>query len=44
MGPILFLILGAQILTGVILTINYTADEQLAVVSVDYIIRDANYG
>lgn len=44
MGSILFLILGAQILTGVILTINYTADEQLAVVSVDYIIRDANYG
>nr|YP_003345455.1 cytochrome b [Crassostrea hongkongensis]ABY26708.1 cytochrome b [Crassostrea hongkongensis]ACD35450.1 cytochrome b [Crassostrea hongkongensis]ACL80178.1 cytochrome b [Crassostrea hongkongensis]ACL80190.1 cytochrome b [Crassostrea hongkongensis]ACO40169.1 cytochrome b [Crassostrea hongkongensis] len=44
MGSMLFLILGAQILTGILLTMNYTADEQLAVMSVDYIMRDANYG
>ncbi len=40
----LFLILGSQILSGLILTINYTADESLAVVRIDYIMRDANYG
>nr|YP_010826671.1 cytochrome b [Crassostrea talonata]ANC95447.1 cytochrome b [Crassostrea talonata]ANC95459.1 cytochrome b [Crassostrea talonata]UOU85752.1 cytochrome b [Crassostrea talonata] len=44
LGSMLFLILGAQILTGILLTMNYSADESLAVSSVDYIMRDANYG
>nr|YP_003541100.2 cytochrome b [Crassostrea iredalei] len=44
MGSMLFLVLGAQILTGIMLTTNYSSDEQLVSVSVDYIMRDANYG
>nr|AAW69396.1 cytochrome b [Crassostrea virginica] len=44
LGSMLFLILGSQILSGLILTMNYTADESLAVVSIDYMMRDANYG
>nr|YP_010826697.1 cytochrome b [Planostrea pestigris]UOU85778.1 cytochrome b [Planostrea pestigris] len=44
MGSLLFLVLGAQIVTGILLTINYTNEEIMAVKSLNYIIRDANYG
>lgn len=43
-GSILFLVLGAQLLTGILLSTSYTPDEALASVSLEYVIRDSNYG
>ena len=44
MGSLLFLVLGVQIVTGLFLRVNYTNDEIMAVDSVNFIIRDVNYG
>nr|YP_004300306.1 cytochrome b [Ostrea denselamellosa]ADE18735.1 cytochrome b [Ostrea denselamellosa] len=44
MGSMLFLVLGLQIVTGLFLSVNYTNDEVMAVDSVNFIMRDVNYG
>jgi ubiquinol-cytochrome c reductase cytochrome b/c1 subunit len=43
-GAILSLMLGVQILTGVILAMHYTPNADLAFRSVEAIMRDVNYG
>jgi ubiquinol-cytochrome c reductase cytochrome b/c1 subunit len=43
-GAILSLMLGMQILTGVILAMHYTPNADLAFRSVELIVRDVNYG
>jgi ubiquinol-cytochrome c reductase cytochrome b/c1 subunit len=43
-GGILAFMLGAQILTGVILAMHYTPEASLAFGSVEHIMRDVNYG
>src|ERR1700747_3609768 len=43
-GAILSFMLGAQILTGVILAMHYTPNADLAFRSVESIVRDVNYG
>src|SRR5437764_14433613 len=43
-GAILSLMLGVQILTGVILAMHYTPHADLAFKSVEAIVRDVNYG
>src|SRR6266511_3346746 len=43
-GAILSLMLGVQILTGVILAMHYTPYADLAFKSVELIVRDVNYG
>src|ERR1700726_5175576 len=43
-GAILSLMLGVQILTGVILAMHYTPNADLAFKSVESIVRDVNYG
>ena len=43
-GAILSLMLGVQILTGVILAMHYTPNADLAFRSVESIVRDVNYG
>nr|YP_010426637.1 cytochrome b [Saccostrea malabonensis]AXC47871.1 cytochrome b [Saccostrea cucullata]AXC47883.1 cytochrome b [Saccostrea cucullata]USM11336.1 cytochrome b [Saccostrea malabonensis] len=44
MGSMLFVTLAIQILSGIMLSMNYTADGNLATESMSYILRDANYG
>src|SRR6266700_1467140 len=43
-GAILSLMLGVQILTGVILAMHYTPEATMAFKSVESIVRDVNYG
>jgi ubiquinol-cytochrome c reductase cytochrome b subunit len=43
-GGILIFMLAAQIATGVVLAMHYTADAELAFESVEKIMRDVNYG
>jgi len=43
-GSLLATCLGLQIVTGVILAMHYTANIDLAFISVEHIIRDVNYG
>src|ERR1700731_4199592 len=43
-GAILSLMLGVQILTGVVLAMHYTPNADLAFRSVEGIVRDVNYG
>src|SRR6201989_2249014 len=43
-GAILSLMLGVQILTGIILAMHYTPNADLAFKSVEAIVRDVNYG
>jgi len=43
-GAILSLMLGVQILTGVVLAMHYTPHADLAFKSVESIVRDVNYG
>jgi ubiquinol-cytochrome c reductase cytochrome b/c1 subunit len=43
-GGILTVMLVAQILTGVVLAMHYTADSKLAFSSVEHIMRDVNFG
>ena len=43
-GAILSLMLGVQILTGVILAMHYTPHADMAFKSVELIVRDVNYG
>ena len=43
-GGILALMLGVQILTGVVLAMHYAASTALAFDSVEHIMRDVNYG
>ena len=43
-GAILSMMLGVQILTGVILAMHYTPHADLAFKSVELIVRDVNYG
>ena len=43
-GAILSIMLGVQILTGVILAMHYTPHADLAFKSVELIVRDVNYG
>ena len=43
-GGILSLCLGVQIITGIVLAMNYTANAALAFNSVEHIMRDVNYG
>jgi ubiquinol-cytochrome c reductase cytochrome b/c1 subunit len=43
-GAILSFMLGAQILTGVVLAMHYVPDSKLAFTSVDLIRRDVNWG
>jgi ubiquinol-cytochrome c reductase cytochrome b subunit len=43
-GGILMIMLVAQILTGVVLAMHYTAHADLAFASVEHIMRDVNYG
>jgi len=43
-GGILSFMLVAQIVTGVVLAMHYTPDSALAFDSVEYIMRDVNYG
>ena len=43
-GSLLALCLGIQIVTGIILAIHYTANVDLAFISVEHIMRDVNYG
>jgi len=43
-GGILGLCLGVQIITGIVLAMNYTANAALAFNSVEHIMRDVNYG
>src|SRR5437868_3741619 len=43
-GAILSMMLGLQVLTGVILAMHYTPHADLAFKSVESIVRDVNYG
>jgi ubiquinol-cytochrome c reductase cytochrome b/c1 subunit len=43
-GAILSMMLGVQILTGVILAMHYTPHADMAFKSVELIVRDVNYG
>ncbi|HEV3043772.1 MAG TPA: cytochrome b/b6 [Roseiarcus sp.] len=43
-GAILAFMLGAQIVTGVVLAMHYTPEATLAFDSVEHIMRDVNYG
>jgi ubiquinol-cytochrome c reductase cytochrome b/c1 subunit len=43
-GAILTFMLAAQIVTGIVLAMHYTADGGLAFNSVEHIMRDVNYG
>ncbi len=43
-GGILTLMLGVQIITGIVLAMHYTPHEKLAFDSVERIMRDVNYG
>src|SRR5258705_155851 len=43
-GAILSLMLGVQVLTGVILAMHYTPEATMAFKSVEHIMRDVNYG
>ena len=43
-GGILTLMLGLQILTGVVLAMHYTPHADLAFKSIELIVRDVNYG
>lgn len=43
-GSLALLVLVNQILTGIFLTMNYKPDATLAFASVEYIMRDVNYG
>ena len=43
-GAILSFMLGMQILTGVVLAMHYTPNADLAFRSVEFIVRDVNYG
>jgi len=43
-GGILSLMLGIQIVTGVVLAMHYTANAKEAFASVEHIMRDVNYG
>ncbi|MBP0587494.1 cytochrome b N-terminal domain-containing protein, partial [Mycobacterium tuberculosis] len=43
-GAILSMMLGAQILTGVVLAMHYTGNSAFAFESVELIMRDVNYG
>ncbi|MGQ0682517.1 cytochrome c1 [Bradyrhizobium sp.] len=43
-GAILSMMLGVQILTGVVLAMHYTPNADLAFKSVELIVRDVNYG
>jgi len=43
-GAILSVMLGIQIVTGVILAMHYGPDSKLAFVSIEHIMRDVNYG
>ena len=43
-GGILAFMLGAQIITGVVLAMHYTPEASLAFGSVEHIMRDVNYG
>ena len=43
-GGILSLMLGAQIVTGIVLVMHYTPHETMAFISVEHIMRDVNYG
>jgi len=43
-GSLALLVLVIQILTGIFLTMNYKPDAQLAFASVEYIMRDVNWG
>ena len=43
-GGILAFLLGAQIVTGIILVMHYTPHADMAFNSVEHIMRDVNYG
>ena len=43
-GGILALMLGLQIVTGIVLAMHYVPNEALAFASVEHIMRDVNYG
>jgi ubiquinol-cytochrome c reductase cytochrome b/c1 subunit len=43
-GGILSLMLGVQIITGIVLTMHYTPHVDMAFTSVEHIMRDVNYG
>src|SRR5471032_3397530 len=43
-GAILSVMLGAQIITGVVLAMHYTPESTMAFDSVEHIMRDVNYG
>ncbi|ASP34046.1 cytochrome b/b6 [Labrenzia sp. VG12] len=43
-GGILFFVLIAQILTGIVLVMHYTPNTELAFSSVEHIMRDVNFG
>src|SRR5580692_11812995 len=43
-GAILSVMLGAQIITGVVLAMHYTPESTMAFNSVEHIMRDVNYG
>lgn len=43
-GSLALLVLVIQILTGIFLTMNYKPDGELAFISVEYIMRDVNWG
>ncbi|WP_029059109.1 cytochrome b [Stappia stellulata] len=43
-GGILFFVLVAQILTGIVLVMHYTASTDAAFASVEHIMRDVNFG
>ena len=43
-GAILSFMLGAQIITGIVLAMHYTPESTLAFSSVEHIMRDVNYG
>ncbi|MBV8564016.1 MAG: cytochrome b N-terminal domain-containing protein [Methylobacteriaceae bacterium] len=43
-GGILSFMLGAQILTGIVLAMHYTPETSLAFGSIEHIMRDVNYG
>ena len=43
-GSLALLVLVMQIITGIFLTMNYKPDEQLAFASVEYIMRDVEWG
>src|SRR5215470_1470024 len=43
-GAILSFMLGVQIITGIVLVMHYTPNVNMAFDSVEYIMRDVNYG